>query len=698
MILTELRIENFRMFGEGDNALAMPIRPGLTAIIGENDSGKTAVIDALRLALGTRDQDFLRVDESDFHQDGSSRGSEIRIRCRFEHLTLDDCRDFLEYLTYEEKNGEKAPALYLNWKAVEKTTRSGRKRVWYEVRSGVAGDGPVIDPACRESLFTTYLRPLRDAERALASGRGSRLSQILQNTKEIRDYGCDYEFTLPPEKYPELSVLGIGTLADSLLSKHKGVQDAHNRLNDEYLRNLSFSDDPLKGHISVSSSRGDDNARLRQLLEKFELELRDEDTWTVPRKRGLGSNNLLFIACELLLAGPDGDGLPLLLIEEPEAHLHPQRQLRLMQFLQKHANPDLSDGQGIQIIVTTHSPNLASVIDLDNLVLMHNGKAYSLAYGQTGLRKSDYGFLKRFLDVTKANLFFARGVIIVEGDAENILLPTLASLLGRDLTEYGVSIVNVGGTGLRRFARIFLRKDTERNEDISLPGEDIKKNGEGRGSGNGTGKKREINIPVACVADLDVMPNCAPKIIGKVEHADRETWPEKRRWKVKCDFDEAGLLEYRENIRNKAHSQHVKTFVADEWTLEYDLAYSGLAREVWIAASFAKADDRISEGEISLRKVYKEAQEAFARLLSEKISTEELASHVYASFVSGSKISKATTAQYLAWFLRRKADKRKLKPEYWRSVLPPYLVEAIEYATGNLRSQPDEREEVRVHE
>jgi putative ATP-dependent endonuclease of OLD family len=64
VLLVELRIENFRMFGEKENALVLPIRPGLTALIGENDSGKTAVIDALRLALGTRDQAMLRVDES----------------------------------------------------------------------------------------------------------------------------------------------------------------------------------------------------------------------------------------------------------------------------------------------------------------------------------------------------------------------------------------------------------------------------------------------------------------------------------------------------------------------------------------------------------------------------------------------------------------------------------------------------------
>jgi putative ATP-dependent endonuclease of OLD family len=154
----------------------------------------------------------------------------------------------------------------------------------------------------------------------------------------------------------------------------------------------------------------------------------------------------------------------LLLIEEPEAHLHTQRQLRVMRSLQGQAQE-----QGIQIIVTTHSPNLASAIELDNMVMIRKGRAFSLAEGQTELEKSDYRFLERFLDVTKANLFFACGVMIVEGDAENILLPTLATLIGRDFTEHGVSIVNVGSVGLRRYARIFQRKDAQNDGQLDIP-------------------------------------------------------------------------------------------------------------------------------------------------------------------------------------------------------------------------------------
>ena len=224
----------------------------------------------------------------------------------------------------------------------------------------------------------------------------------------------------------------------------------------------------------------------------------------------------------------EDEGNKMLLIEEPEAHLHPQRQLRVMKTLQEQAAE-----KGIQIIVTTHSPNLASAVDLENIVLIHGNRAFSMAKEKTKLEESDYRFLQRFLDVTKANLFFARGVMIVEGDAENILIPTLAKLMGRGFTENGVSIVNVGGVGLRRYARIFQRMD-------------VKMDG-------------KLRIPVACLTDLDVMPDCAPVIIGKLKEG--EDWPSEspRKWRAKRDFGSENPIDtYRENKRSKANEQFVR--------------------------------------------------------------------------------------------------------------------------------------------
>lgn len=156
----------------------------------------------------------------------------------------------------------------------------------------------------------------------------------------------------------------------------------------------------------------------------------------------------------LLLKHDETGGLKLALIEELEAHLHPQAQLRLIDYLQNEYNKS-----GAQIIISTHSTILASKINLKNLILMKHGCGYDLTYGETGLEKGDYLFLQRFLDATKSNLFFAKGVIMVEGDAENLLLPVLAEILGYQLEKYGNSIVNVGSTAFLRYSRIFIRKD-----------------------------------------------------------------------------------------------------------------------------------------------------------------------------------------------------------------------------------------------
>jgi putative ATP-dependent endonuclease of OLD family len=657
MFLAELRIENFRIFGEGEHALLLSFKAGVTALVGENDTGKTAIMDAIRFAFGTRDQEYMRVEESDFHQppDGSARKNAIRIRCRFAELSPSDILAFPEYLTYVDEGGTTVPVLYINWRAVG-GFKGHRRFITVETKAGLDADGPSFDPEARMLLCATYLRPLRDAERALSAGRGSRLSQILQHTKEIKEHGADYDHEKgPPNDLSTLSVLGIADFANALLGEHTGIKSARDRLNVEFLKELSFHGNLLEGYISVSGSKGDTTIRLRQLLEKLELDLRDDGGDESTANRGLGSNNLLFMACELLLLGSEADGFPLLLVEEPEAHLHPQRQLRLMQFLQQKANEARADGQKIQIIVTTHSPNLASAIQLDNLVLLSGGKTFALSAGRTQLDASDYGFLSRFLDVTKANLFFARGLMIVEGDAENILFPTLARILRRDFTGNGVSIVSVGGIGLRRFARIYQRKD---------PGRD------------GT-----IPVPVACVTDMDVMPDCAPEITGRVKPG--EAWPDtaSRRWRARKDFTDEQLTERREEIRAKASGQKVETFVAGEWTLEYDLAHAGLAKEVWVAAHLAAADDRIAAGKVKRFAVVRQSRGTFATLSAETPNKEELETHIYAVFLDNSRVSKATAAQYLAWILEAAFRRKRITAQSLRAALPSYIVGAIEHVT-----------------
>ncbi len=658
MFLSELKIKGFRQFGAAEPGFAVKFYEGVTALVGENDAGKTTIIDAIRYSLQTRDLEFLRLQVEDFHiQADGQQVTEIGICCRLAGLTTSEKGAFAEHLTYEGQE----MVLYVHWSARRLSEMPGSRR-WVDivVRSGPDGSGPTFDTAVRQLLATAYLRPLRDAEREMSPGRGSRLSQILNNFPDMKK-GVPFNRDAPPadaDQAARLSLAGLSDYLRHLVDQHAGLGNAQRAINTDYLALLSLAGENLHGRISFAEG-GSEAARLRQILERLEVDLLQGPEGKSRGNFGLGSNNLLFMACELLLLGTEIDGFPLLLIEEPEAHLHPQRQLRLMEFLEKAARtaPDLTR-RPVQVIVTTHSPNLSSKIPLRNLVLLHGQTAFSLAAEETNLSEGDYRFLERFLDVTKANLFFARGLIVVEGDGEFILLPTLARLLGRDLTAHGVSVINVGSTGLRRYSRILQRRDVT---------------------------KGVLAIPTACLADMDVMPDCAPAILGLVANDSDPEWAKKRRkWRAKRDFGAdagaqlAGLNARRAKLR-VGDAQNVKTFVSDEWTLEYDLAFAGLDEEVCIASILATNDASLCDAKKTREAVETEAKAAYNALLATTAGDRKvLCSHIYAVFTG---VSKPIAAQYLAELLIAKRIRGEIDESWLATRLPVYIKDAIVFAT-----------------
>lgn len=502
MYLSNIKLWNFRKFGavgEIDPSkpnLELNLTKGLNVIIGENDSGKTAIIDALKLVLKTHSYDYIRVDDKDFYKESNR----FRIELKFEDLKPEEAKNFTEWLGWTGTGEEAKPFLKLNYDV----KRQVDKIIPTDVKAGVDEEGYLLSAETKDFFKATYLKPLRDAENELVAKRNSRLSQILLGDEAFKG----------KEKDNDLVKIFSG-LKEELENYFKGVDNAGQPKATEGKQIKDKIDSYIKSFYSKSNESEFESTStdIKSILEKLTLTLKGEPN------PGLGTLNRLFMATELLhLTKSNWTGLRLGLVEELEAHLHPQAQMQVIEAFQRQKD--------IQLILTTHSPNLASKLKLENLIICNNGNAFPMGETYTKLGEDNYKFLEKFLDTTKANLFFAKGVILVEGWAEEILIPSIAKAIGINLTEKGVSIVNVGHTGFDHYAKIYLRKS-----------------------------EPNMEIPVAVITDSDIR-----------EYEKSGDYFVKRITNTVQQETQAKLA----TINGKSES-NIQYFPAPNWTLEYTL-------------------------------------------------------------------------------------------------------------------------------
>jgi putative ATP-dependent endonuclease of OLD family len=565
MYLSNIKLWNYRKFGSDGKIdptkphLDLNLTKGLNVIIGENDSGKTAIIDAIKLVLKTHSYEYIRVDDKDFYK-ASNR---FRIELTFEDLSPEEAKNFTEWLGWKGTSEEAKPFLKLNYDV----TRKVDKILPSDVRAGVDDEGYLLTAEAKEYLKVTYLKPLRDAENELIAKRNSRLSQILLGDEAFRGKENDNELLkIFNELKTELESFFNEADENGQPKVGKQIKDKI----DSYIKSF-YGKDHETEFIAASND-------IKSILEKLTLSLKNEPY------PGLGTLNRLFMAAELLhLNKSNWHGLRLGLIEELEAHLHPQAQMQVIEAFQNQKD--------IQLILTTHSPNLASKLKLESLIICNNSNAFPMGATYTKLGKDNYKFLEKFLDTTKANLFFAKGVILVEGWAEEILLPSIAKAIGINLTEKGVSIVNIGHTGFDHYAKIYLRQ-----------------------------AEPYMAIPIAVITDSDIKEY--EKNGDDFVKRDTQTVQQETQAVLKT-------------INGKAE-QGVKYFLAPNWTLEYSLFKS--ASLTTLLQNAAKAIHKNTDWDTNFEKALA------IKLINKTLKKTEIAYHI-ANAIDEDLIKAAPTLQ-----------------------------------------------------
>jgi putative ATP-dependent endonuclease of OLD family len=485
MFIKKLTLVNYRNF-KGAN---FHFDKGINTIIGENASGKTNLFRAIRLLLDSSMPRYsLKLQEGDFNRSiGEWRGHWIIISVEFDNIAKDEASQSL--FLHGTGNAEA--------EVVSRATYSLIFRPKSFIRQLLSKIAPGDQVALEEILKSItlddyetilvgksavdlsdpslYKSIVGDFDNVVFPGKlnhpdlGVKLPNILNIPNEVcltyikalRDVVSDFHnnktnplLTLLKRKSGEISSTDFQPIADLVRNLNNEIENFPEicAVNSDIATTIkdAVGDTYSPKGMSIKSSLSEDSDELFQSLKLFVAESADGYEGAI-HEMSLGGANLLYLTLKLLefkYQHANQSIANFLLIEEPEAHIHTHIQKSLFENI-KYNNT--------QIIYSTHSSNISEISNIKNMNIIgfvdNNCEVFQPS---KSLSNEQCEFIQRYLDAIRSNLLFARSVILVEGDAEELLIPTLVKkVIGLSLDEIGISLINIRSTGFENVALLF---------------------------------------------------------------------------------------------------------------------------------------------------------------------------------------------------------------------------------------------------
>ena len=479
---------NFRSFKEA----LIPFHEGVNVIIGHNNTGKSNLLRAMGLVLGYSNGHRLGTSDLFYETDVAElqrQSPRIQItlvlrRSADENLDSADMALFANMMTdpalseeaelrYEfklddrqEQNYKSDVANAITAKEIWKIIEQDYIRLYKSSRSGGNQAAGININETLGQIDFQFLDAIRDVSHDLYAGYNPLLRDVLNF---FIDYSVKNDVTKTEDEIKEQ----LKALRDDFVQQSRPLmQTLQDRLQDgknvflKYALDTGATFNGAEPDFDGTVTENEMFSVLRMFI-KYAVGIEVPATYN-----GLGYNNLIYMS--LLLAKMQADGsiaymkrnakvLSFLAVEECEAHLHPAMQYKFLKFLQDNN----LNGHVRQIFMTSHSTQIASAVKLDDLICLTSPALGQINVGYPrAIYKEESSndmvskqYVQRFLDATKADMFFANRLIFVEGIAEELLLPVFAKYLDKDLTDEHVLVVNMGGRYFNHFLKLFDTKN-----------------------------------------------------------------------------------------------------------------------------------------------------------------------------------------------------------------------------------------------